>query len=108
MASASSTGVVGLWAEWGPLSATPPTPEPGGGGANACRSAEEEVHTIPYLHLPQPLTSTLKKRNQEGYRANEVGIAGRKEHQLTQSKCDVHPIHIIYQILTTTGAEYVA
>ena len=42
---------VGLWAEWGPLSATPPTPEPGGGGANACPSAEEEVHTIPYLHL---------------------------------------------------------
>jgi len=29
---------------------TPPTPEPGGGGANACPSAEEEVHSIPYLH----------------------------------------------------------
>ena len=33
-----------------PPAATPPTPEPGGGGANACPSAEEEVHTIPDLH----------------------------------------------------------
>jgi len=30
---------------------TPPTPEPGGGGANASQSAGGEVHTITDLHL---------------------------------------------------------
>jgi len=29
---------------------TPPTPEPGGGGANACPGAGEEVHAgVPFL-----------------------------------------------------------
>ena len=44
---------VGLGAPSASDGGTPPTPEPGGGGANACPSAEEEVHTNPDLHHQQ-------------------------------------------------------
>ena len=57
-----------------PRAGTPPTPEPGGGGANACPSAEEEVHTVPFLHQ-QPeeklrRTESMKLVLEEGKKIN--------------------------------------
>ena len=57
-----------------PRAGTPPTPEPGGGGANACPSAEEEVHTIPYLHQQleekSRRTESMKLVLEEGKKIN--------------------------------------
>ena len=58
-----------------PRAGTPPTPEPGGGGANACPSAEEEVHTVPYLHQQQleekpRRTESMKLVLEEGKKIN--------------------------------------